>query len=134
MDAGGANHRVATILSKFDSSNTNSWLNGENVEFKHPCSSHTIAIYFCNVHNFKSMRNALFASRTNNVQSNKKKKRTFVDDWGIKFGWNVIENQWCREKRRKLHGCARATMLTETSVVPNCHSKWLLDLQRMCFS
>ena len=36
---------------------------------------------------------------------------------------NVIENQWSREKRRKLHGCARATMLTETSVVPNCHSK-----------
>ena len=67
MDAGGANHRVATILSKFDSSNTNAWLNGENVEFKHPCSSHTIAIYFCNVHNFKGMRNALFASRTNKV-------------------------------------------------------------------
>ena len=62
MDTGGCNYRVAMLLTKSTKLTLKAWLDSENVEFAHPCADHPIAVYFCNVHNFKNMRNALLSS------------------------------------------------------------------------
>ena len=38
MDAGGCNHRVAILLTKAKRMTLKAWLDGENVEFVHPCA------------------------------------------------------------------------------------------------
>ena len=62
MDAGGYNHKVTMLLTKYTKMTLKAWLDSENVEFVHPCADHPITVYFCNVHNFKNMRNALLSS------------------------------------------------------------------------
>ena len=86
MDAGGCNHRVAMLLTKSNKMTLKSSLDSENVGLVHSCANHRIAVYFCNVHNFKSIRNALLSSTVDCFSGSGNKKRSFVDESGMKFG------------------------------------------------
>ena len=134
MDAGGCNHRVAMLLTKSTRMTLKAWLDSENVEFVHPCADHPIAVYFCNVHNFKNMRNALLSSTVDSFSGNGNKKRSFVDDSGVKFGWESVCSQWKREQNRERIGSTRATKLTEKAVAPSNHTKMAVSPAKQLFS
>ena len=72
-DAGGSNHGLVSALKSKNTIKNNAWLQDQDVEFKHPCCNHQIAMYFCGTHNSKNLRNALLGSSA--LSYNNPKKR-----------------------------------------------------------
>jgi hypothetical protein len=70
-DAGGNNSRLFNLLRNGKRLGHVHWVDNGSVSFRHPCSDHQVAMWFCSVHNFKNCRNAVLNSTGNN------KKRKF---------------------------------------------------------
>jgi hypothetical protein len=134
MDAGGCNHRLALLLTKSTRLPLKAWLESESVKFQHPCANHQIAVFFCNVHNFKNLRNLLLNSTAKSTSGTNNKKRSFVNESGVKFGWDSVCSQWQREKTRERIGSTRATKLTEKAVPPSNHTKMAFSPAKQLFS
>ena len=109
------------------------WLETSDVEFPHPCSvlSHPIALFFCGTHNFKNLRNALLNSIIDGCATSS--NRCFVDIHDFSFGWQTIERQFLRDKRRIDHGYSKATRLNEKAVIPNKYDKMAVEPAKNVF-
>ena len=102
-DAGGSNARLFSLLRGGMKLGNETWLGEDFVTFDHPCAPHKIAMWYCSVHNFKNIRNALYSSRVldGDKGESKSRKRKFETIDGVSFGWETIENSFKREEKRK---------------------------------
>jgi hypothetical protein len=97
-DAGGSNARLFALLRCGIKLGDDGWLGEDVVTFDHPCSPHKVAMWYCSVHNFKNVRNALYSSRVLDSQTVEKTghKRKFEAVDGISFGWETLDNAFGR--------------------------------------
>ena len=61
-DAGGSNRRLFSMLRGGKLVGEAATIEKSLLGFKHPCSDHNVAYFFCSVHSFKNCRNTLLNS------------------------------------------------------------------------